>query len=182
MGVLYNYNLVGRAFGPRSVHNQVSLKTLRLMSRARAFLLHPVQEQGWKEVRESTDLEAGVEKPRFIIPDDASGKVSRVTDGIFSALQGGELLGRGEGGGTFRLLTGSCIEFPCFPDSQNEGKTKEAPPHHLPPPSSPSNSSFVQPRPAPGQRAGASAHRWLFSETCQGSRYSTLSSPLSLFL
>lgn len=36
-----------------------------------------------------TGLVAGSEKPRFIISDDVSGKVSLVTDGIFSALHGG---------------------------------------------------------------------------------------------
>lgn len=35
-----------------------------------------------------TRLAAGREKPRFIISDDVSGKVSLVTDGIFSALHG----------------------------------------------------------------------------------------------
>lgn len=37
----------------------------------------------------STELETEDGKPQFIIPDDVSGKVSQVTDGILSASQGG---------------------------------------------------------------------------------------------
>lgn len=39
--------------------------------------------------QKSTDLKAASERPRFIIPDDVNRKVSQVTDGTFSALQGG---------------------------------------------------------------------------------------------
>lgn len=49
-----------------------------------------------------TRLAAGREKPRFIISDDVSGKVSLVTDGIFSALHG-DSRPRGEEG-DLRLL------------------------------------------------------------------------------